>query len=427
MPKPQRVIVVGAGVAGLVCAKELFAAGVEVVLIDAADDLGGRVRTDEVDGYLLDRGFQIFLPSYPEAKRQLDYRTLDLCGFEPGALVFRRGGFHRLSDPWKRPVRALSTAVSSIGSVMDKVRIARLRSAAKSETAEGLFAGYENSAASTLTKSFGFSEAMMETFLRPFFGGIFLDRNLLTSDRFLFFVFQMFSEQAAALPSRGMQEIVRRLAEFIPTGAVRLNTSVKKVASSHVVTDEELRIEGDAVVLAVDGTTASKLADDEAVCKPKWNGTSCVYFAADEAPIDEPILMLNGEPGEGPVNLVAVLSNVASTYAPAGKALVSVSTIGNPKGSDEALLRAVLLQLKGWFGTKVDSWRHLRTYRIPNALPEFVPPTIPPQDRELRLANGVYLCGDHWSAPSLQHAMASGRRVAESILGKAALSSKLRE
>lgn len=417
MPKPERVVIIGAGIAGLTCARELVRGGIAPRVLEAADGVGGRMRTDLVEGFRLDRGFQVFLTASPEAKRQLDYAALELGTFEPGALVYRDGRLHRLMDPWRRPRKAVATAFAPIGTVMDKLRVTQLRSAARSETIEGLFHGPERPAIATLQEGFGFSDGMIEGFLRPFFAGLFLESELATSDRMLHFLFRMLSDGAAALPAAGIEAIPRQLAVALPPGAVRLGARVVGAGRSHVVTDAGERIEAESVVLATDGEVASRLSGGE-VPPPRWHGTACLHFDAGEPPVTEPIVVLNGEPGAGPINEVAVPSNVRPSYAPPRRSLVSASTVGMADADDETLRRNAVGQLRGWFGPSVDRWRHLRTYRIPKAAPAFVPPTEPPQDRPVRLQSGVYICGDHWSVPNLNAAMGSGRRVAEAILSE---------
>ena len=97
------VLIIGAGLAGLCCARRLAEAGVTFQIVEASDGIGGRVRTDEVDGFLLDRGFQVLLTAYPEARRVLDYSRLDLKPFSPGALSWFAGRMNRLVDPWRTP------------------------------------------------------------------------------------------------------------------------------------------------------------------------------------------------------------------------------------------------------------------------------------------------------------------------------------
>ena len=421
MANAGQIAIVGAGVAGLVCAKELVAAGISVKVFEASDGVGGRVRTDFVDGFCLDRGFQILLGAYPEAQRQLQYDALDLKHFESGAMVYRRGKFYTLSDPWRRPLRAATQVLTGLGTLADKLQIARLRSVSRSDTVEGLLQAPERTTRDTLRSSFQFSNEMMESFLQPFLGGIFLESALETSDRMLYFVFRMFSEGSASVPSAGMGAISQQLASSLATRALRLNTPISAVDASSVTLQNGERLPFDAVVVATDGQSAARLLPGQ-VTPPRWNSTAAVYFAAPAPPHTRRLLLLNGEPQHGPVNVVVIPSNLSDKLAPAGQALISVSTIGLPTLDDEALIAAIRQQLAGWFGSVVSGWRPLKIYRIPQALPAYRPPTTPAVDRLQRLPNGVYICGDHYSAPTLNSAMASGRRVAESILKKPALS-----
>ncbi|MEM1063533.1 MAG: FAD-dependent oxidoreductase, partial [Planctomycetota bacterium] len=246
------VVVVGAGVAGLTCAKVLHEAGVPVVVLEASDGVGGRVRTDEVDGFKLDRGFQVLLTAYPQAREHLDYEALDLRPFEPGSLIRvpDRDDFARLVDPWRRPKHTLATATAPVGSLLDKLRIALFRSDCGRRAIDRIFASPEAKSAETLGETAGFSPAMIDRFFRPFFGGIFLETKLATSDRMLRFVFKMFAEGYAALPAEGMGTIPRQLASRLPEGAVRLDSPVASLAGDHVVTSAGERLDAAAVVVA---------------------------------------------------------------------------------------------------------------------------------------------------------------------------------
>ena len=162
------VVVVGAGLAGLSCARTLQEHGVGVTVIEASDAIGGRVRTDRLSGFLFDRGFQVLQTAYPEARRVLDYAALKLQPFYPGALVYREGRFHRVADPWRRPQHALSTLLSPLGTLSDKLRVARLQQHVSGLTLEQLFDQPESSTMEALRRS-GFTESMIEGFFRPFF------------------------------------------------------------------------------------------------------------------------------------------------------------------------------------------------------------------------------------------------------------------
>lgn len=380
-------------------------------MLEASDGIGGRVRTDLVDGFLLDRGFQVLLTAYPEAQRVLDYAALKLEELYPGALVRTGGRFHRVADPFRRPLDAVSALFSPVGRLRDYPRLARLRGRARTDTLESLFARRETTTIDVL-RQLELSPQLVERFFRPFLGGVFLDRKLETSSRMLDFVVRMFSLGPAALPAAGMGAIPAQLAGILPAGSLRTGTSVATVESGAVVLDSGERLEAKAVVVATDGREAARLAG---VPAPAWRSVTCLYFDADTPPVNEPILVLDGD-CEGPVNNLCVPSQAQLSYAPAGRSLVSASVLGNPPQSDEELEAAVRAQLGHWFGPAATSWRHLRTYHIPHALPAKTPPSLEPKERAVRLRPGLYVCGDHRETASIQGAMASGRRAAQAVL-----------
>ncbi|WP_166826931.1 NAD(P)/FAD-dependent oxidoreductase [Thalassoroseus pseudoceratinae] len=404
------VIIVGAGLAGLTCATELFRLSQSFVLLEAADAVGGRVRTDEVEGFLLDRGFQVLLTAYPETQRFLDYSRLDLKAFLPGATIYHGGRFCRFVDPWREPTQLLQTAFSSVGNLVDKLRVARVRSVASRGRLVDVLTGKNKTTADVLREDYHFTSGMIDQFFRPFLGGVFLDRDLETTSRMLHFVFRMFSQGDTAVPAHGMQAIPDQLAVGLPTESLRLNTRVQSVTQTRVTLESGEILDGRAVVVATDGLTASLLCSEIPKPKPPRSVTG-LYFACDQSPVAEPILILNGE-SQGPVNNVAVMSQVSSGYAPEGQHLISVSVL---EANRETLESEVRQQLKSWFGDSVDQWRHLRTYEIPAALPDQSPASLEPASRTRRLECGVYVCGDHCENGSINGAMASGRLTAEAI------------
>jgi phytoene dehydrogenase-like protein len=410
--KPD-VIVVGAGLAGLACARHLLEAGAGVRVLEASDAVGGRVRTDVVDGFRLDRGFQVLLTAYPECQRVLDYAALDLRTFLPGALVRRRGRFHELSDPWRRPERAWRSLTAAVGTVADRLRMARFRSRCRRGTLAELFARPETSAAERLHAE-GFSAGMIESFFHPFFGGILLDRSLSASSRMLEFVFRMMAEGDVAVPAMSMGAIPDQMARRLPEGTIRLGARVAAASPREVVLESGETLGADAVVIATEGPEAARLAGLPA---PGSRPATCLYFAAERAPVEEPILVLDGD-ASGPVNNLCFPSQVAPSYAPAGATLVSASVVGGAASDagDAALEAAVRRQMGSWFGPEVRRWRHLRTYHIRHAQPEQRPGTLEPVERPVRLGSGLFVCGDHRDTASLHGAMASGRRAAETLL-----------
>lgn len=405
------VLIVGAGLAGLCCARRLHEEGIDCQILEKSDGVGGRVRTDTVEGFQLDRGFQVLLTAYPEAKRVLDYRALNLQPFYPGALVRVGGRFHRVADPWRRPLDGLRSVFSPVGTLRDKLRVAQLRRRVRSASLDALWQRPETSTLEALETA-GFSDAMIDRFFRPFFGGVFLELDLNTSSRMFEFLYRMFSLGDIALPAGGMGAIPEHLAAALPQQAIRLRAEVGTIEVDSVILTSGERLSARAVVVATEGPVAARLL--ETLPSPGSRSVTCVYFAAESPPVTEPVLILNGE-GSGVVNNLSVPSVVAPSYAPAGTALVSATVLGHPELGDAALEKAVRDQLTGWFGQAVQHWRHVRTYRIAHALPEHVPPTMVTSDRSVRLRPGLYICGDHRDSASIQGAMVSGRRAAEAI------------
>lgn len=406
------VLVVGAGLAGLCCARELAAEGVEARVLEASDAVGGRVRTDRLDGFRLDRGFQILLTAYPECRRMLDYAALDLKPFYPGARVAYGGGFYRVADPTRAPLDAVAGAFSPIGTLADKLAILRVRQRAREGTLDDLFARPETTTLDAL-RGHGFSEAMIERFFRPFLGGIFLDKELQTSSRMFEFVFRMLSEGDNALPAKGMAAIPEQLAAKLPDGTIRFGAKAREAAPGRVVLEDGEILQAGAVVVAVEGPAAARLTGRTP--SPESCAQTCVYFAAEKAPFEGNEIVLDGD-NRGPITNLAVVSNVARDYAPAGAHLVAAVAVGDPGLDDAALTAATIAQAKAWFGDEVARWRPLRIYRIAHALPAQRPPALVVARRPVRLEDGLFVCGDHRDTASIQGAMESGRRAAEAVV-----------
>ena len=407
----KKVLIAGGGLAGLACAIRLHEAGARPLIFEGSDGVGGRVRTDHLDGFLLDRGFQVFLDAYPKAGELLDKESLDLRAFRPGALIHKTSGMQRVMDVFREPRHLIESALAPVGSFADKLRVARLRWRLIRLTTEEI-AGHEDMTTESYLQRAGFSAPIIDGFFRSFYGGIFLERELQTSSRMFEFTFKMFSQGSATLPSKGMGEIPRQLASRLLPGAIRLGARVTQAQPESITLESGEQFHGDAVVVATDATTAAGLVSAGGTAGAVWRSVTCLYFAAARSPLDESIIALNGT-GSGLVNNVCVPSDLAPEYAPRGQALVSVSVLGTVDPDD--LESRVLAELEAWFGSAVREWRHLRTYRIERALPRQAPGTGF-TGLGFRKQAGVYLCGDHlWSA-SIEGAIVSGLRTADAIL-----------
>ena len=406
LPSQCDVVIVGAGLAGLSAAREIQRHGHSVIVLESSDAVGGRVRTDIVDGFQLDRGFQVMLTAYPELQSQVDMRALDLRPFDPGALVWRNGKGHAVSDPFRKPQTLATTAFAPIGSVFDKARIVVLRARVMRRKPAALLGGQDVSTDVAL-RAFGFSTKIINRFFRPLFGGIQLDPHLATSRRMFDVIFKSLSEGQSVLPSRGMQALPLQMASRLSEGTIHLDTRVSTVEGAKVTLASGESISARAVVVATDGPTASSLLGIPIVESRK---VGCVYFSADTPPTKEKYVVLDGT-GNGPVLNVAVISNVAPSYAPADKHLIVAALPGVTDGDLEAMSRE---QLRSWWGPQVNDWKHLRTYVINHGGPVQKPPFSPKQ--RVDLGNGLFVCGDHRDTGSIQGAMFSGRRCGEAVV-----------
>lgn len=407
-------VVIGAGLAGLACARELVRQGREVVVLEASDGVGGRVRTDAHEGFLLDRGFQVLLTAYPEAQRVLDYAALDLRAFYPGALVQTERGAQKIADPFRRPLDGVMTALAPVGSIADKLRVVLLRAQLQRTSLADLYAREDATSTMSWLRAFGFSDHMIDAFFRPFYGGVMLDDQLNTSSKMMEFTYKMFSAGDVSIPAKGIGAISDQLAEQIGRDRIRLKSAAQAVEPGVVTLSTGEKIQADHVIVATELHHARALLKGRAVddASRQWRGVTTLYFAADEAPVAEPLLILNGR-GRGVVNNVCVPTLLSAALAPRGQHLISVTVLGCDH--DETLEGAARDQLAGWFGAQVKGWRLLRRYDILHAQPDMRPPQLAVIDRPVRVERGLYVCGDHRETASIEGALRSGRRAAEAL------------
>lgn len=406
------MIIIGGGLAGLSCAVQLAKSGVHCVVLEATDRVGGRVRSDVIDGFTLDVGFQVLLTAYPSCQKLLDYSALRLRYFDSGALIRQAGKFTELADPWRNPGKVWATATNPVGSLFDKLRIWRLRS----KTCRGSLAElYERPQKTTeqYLRDFGFSDRILDQFFRPFIGGVFLDESLSVSSRMLEFVFRMFSTGGIAVPAEGMAAIPRQLAERLPHGSVNLQSSVVQIEGNRVILANGSSLTAKHIVIATESNAAARLLGLPKI-QTAWNETTTLYYSSPQCGEKHKSLILRGDEN-GPIQTATIISNVAAEYAPSQSSLISVSLSPNDatdSGKNELLTRQ---QLSEWFGDQVSNWELLQTYQIPYGLPAM------DMDRVIRSPviderENTYICGDHCETPSIEGAMDSGIRAAASIL-----------
>ncbi|MDZ7877317.1 MAG: NAD(P)/FAD-dependent oxidoreductase [Saprospiraceae bacterium] len=409
------VVIIGAGVAGLTCAKYLKNQGIEALILESSDGIGGRVRTDTVEGFTLDRGFQVMLTSYPEAIKLLDFNALNLKTLPSGARIREGNRFITMPNPLKNLLTAPQALYAPIGNFLDKLKILTLNLSVLNATDPSVKMSQKPESTLSFLKTYGYSDTIIERFFRPFFRGVFLEKNLETEASFFKFLFHHFSKGDVVVPEKGMQAIPEQIAGQLAQHQIRLNTPVEKIVGKTVFLKNGQIIEAEKIVVATDANTAARLLGE--IPNTKFNQTTCLYFTSD-TPISisnkkttESYLCVNANAGEL-IAHVLVMSDFAPTYAPIGKRLISVSLVGKNTLSDTELIEKTKAELPNWFEGN-HNFQHLKTYHIPEALPQFF--TTPPQYKDLKINDFTYRCGDYAAYPSLNAAMKTGREVAEMI------------
>ena len=408
----EDVIIVGAGIAGLTAAVHLHRAGRKVLVLEASERAGGRIKTDLHEGFLLDRGFQVLLTAYPETKSLLNYSTLNLKKMLPGATVLYDGGQFEIADPFRRPSAALATLFAPVGTLKDKINTLWLKNRLQKLSIDAIFEQPEQTTRKQLIE-YGFSPIMIERFYAPFMSGIFLENKLDTSRRMFDFVMKMFSDGDVAIPELGMEEIPKQLVAMLPINTVRCNTKVTAIEGNKIITADGTILEANQILLA---TEANQLTHNFI---PKQKMTSHqvtnIYFEATEAPTKKAVVVLNASKQKKFVNNLTVISNVSKAYAPAGKVLISVSYNRIPAFDDATLAQNMKQELKQWYGDKVDSWKILKGYRIEYALPTQQTVRNEISAEEIKISDVLYICGDNLLNGSINAAMKTGRLAAEAM------------
>ena len=398
------ITIIGAGIAGLTCAKYLKDNGVEALILEASDGVGGRVRTDIVNGFKLDRGFQVLLTSYPEAQKLLNYEDLQLKKLPSGARIRNGNDFFVMPNPLKDIWTAPQALFSPVGSLFDKIKVLQLNLDTKNAVEPK---SKSNETTISFLRNFGYSDAMINRFFIPFFRGVFLEKELETNSSFFKFLYNQFAKGDVVIPEAGMQAIPEQIAGHLSPNQIRLSAAVQKIEGKMIYLENGETIEAEKIVIATDAKTAAKLLGKES--QTAFNGTTCLYFESDSAlkMSGEPYLIINSNTDEL-IDHILVMSDVVPGYAPAGKTLISVSIVGEKQVSEEN----VQAELVKWFGREM-SWQHLKTYHIPDALPQFFQNST--VENDLKINDFIYRCGDYAAYPSLNAAMKTGREVAEML------------
>ncbi|MFI1808727.1 NAD(P)/FAD-dependent oxidoreductase [Streptomyces sp. NPDC020422] len=398
-------VVVGAGAAGLACSADLLAAGLRVLLLEAGGAAGGRMRTDRVAGFTVDRGFQVFNTSYPQVKRRVRLRPLRLRPFTPGVLVHTERGPRRFTDPSRRPGEARDLLPGRLASGRDLLALSVLSARDALAPASVLRRGPDGTTREALAAA-GLSPRLVETFFRPFLSGVFLEDRLETSARFFHLVWRSMLRGTLCLPAEGIGAVPAQLAARLPPDVLRTGSAVSALGPDGVVLADGRAVRSRAVVVATGQRVAAELLPGLAV--PAGRTVTTLYHAVDRPPLDEPVLVVDS--ARRFLN-TCVLTAVQPGFSTDGRALVSTSVLGSPGPSDTA---AVLAALGEVYGVDPAGWEPVHRVTVPDALPAM--PGAVPLSRSVRWAPGRYVCGDHRATGSVQGALASGARAARAVL-----------
>lgn len=405
-----KVVIVGAGVSGLIAAQHLEAAGLHPIIIEATDRVGGRVKTDLIDGFTCDHGFQVLLTAYREAQHYLSYSQLGLSTFRPGAVVYKNAHATNLVDPLREPSQLFNMLFASVASFKDKLLTWKLQRELRQSAPADLFAKAQQMTSLQFLRSYGFSQKYIEAFFQPFFGGIFLENALDTPAAMLRFVFKMFAEGQAAVPKGGMGEIPKMLHQRLQHTEVHFNTKTEAVIGSKIRTDAGEDIPFDALIIATDPQHLMPQLAGEPI---HYHGTSTFYFRSNERVLPKRLIGLAADATTA-VNNFCEMEALDAGYTPAGEELVSVTLkdIPTEKHPEEKIAQE-LRQITG-----KEQWQltPIARYDIPLALPNLGYLTYDYTATQSRVTEQIFLAGDHLLFGSLDAAMRSGRRAAEGVL-----------
>ncbi|WP_192349545.1 NAD(P)/FAD-dependent oxidoreductase [Algoriphagus sp. Y33] len=408
--RDHKTVIIGAGVAGLVAALELEKSGYSPVILEGSEGIGGRMKTDELDGFLLDHGFQVILTAYPEAKKYLDFSALNLKYFEPGAVIFGRKKTFIVSDPLRNPLKIVNMAFSHVGSFYDKVKMFNLTQRLKKKTIDEIFNELSVPTHRYL-RDYGFTEQIITNFFIPFFRGIFLEKDLKTSSRMFEFVFKMFSEGMGAVPAKGIIEIPNMLRNQLATTKILFNSKVINVQGTEIHLENGESIQADKIIIATQPDKFMKQLKGQFV---KSQSVITLYFSLYKSFIARPMLGLI--PGNNHlINNLVFMTDVSEAYSQNEKALLSVSILDTDL-PEKALIRAVQKELESISQIKAEYFKFLKLYLIPYALPQVEDVKDRITFTECKMTDHVFLAGDYLLNGSINAAMASGRLAAEAVV-----------
>ncbi|MDG2151872.1 MAG: FAD-dependent oxidoreductase [Polaribacter sp.] len=407
--KLSKIHIIGAGISGLIAAQVLENYGYKPTIIEGSNSVGGRVKSDLVEGYLLDRGFQVLLTSYPAAKKYIDFDALEIQRLLPGATIFKNGKSQTIGDPLRSFSLLFPTLFSSIGTFSDKLKILKLNVLLKKKEIDTIFKEDEKTTLQYLI-DVGFSEEMIQTFFKPFFSGIFLEPNLETSSRMFEFVYKMFGEGLAVVPKAGIQAISNQLKDNLKNTKILLNSEVESVKNKGIILKDGSEIESDFTIIA---TEASQLVANLNNQETHWKTCDTLYFETSERIISRPLIGLISEENSL-INNLFYHTSIQTTTKGKGE-LLSVTIVKNHSLSEKQLIEKITEELEDFCG--ITNATFIKRYQIEKALPKLDNLQYEISSTETKLTSSIFLAGDQLLNGSLNAAMIAGERAAMGVIG----------
>lgn len=406
--KNQKVHIVGAGVSGLIAARILEEYGLSPIVLEATDKAGGRVKTDLVEGFQLDHGFQVLLSSYAAAKKYLDYDALKLQEFKSGSCIFINGKKKFIGDPLRDSSILFSTLFSGIGSFSDKLKILKLNKSLKKKSIPEIFSSKETTTLEYLN-NLGFSKAIIHKFFQPFFTGIFLETDLKTSSRMFEFVFKMFGDGPAFIPEGGIEDISKQLKNKLKNTTFQFNTRVKRIQGQNIELENGEILSTDYTIIA---TEANNLIRNLRNQQLDWKSCQTLYFKAADRIIEKPFIGLIA-------NKKCLINNIfyhtsLKTRKKGSGELLSVTVVNQHNLTNDQLVEKITKELDE--ECSINGVEFLKIYTIPNALPNLHNLQYEVSASETKLTDYIFLAGDIQLNGSLNAAMISGERAALGVL-----------
>ena len=403
-----KIHIIGAGISGLIAAQVLEKHGYQPTIIEKEDRAGGRLKTNIIDGFQLDLGFQVLLSNYSGAKKYLDYNLLETQELKPGACIFKNGKKKTIGDPLRDPSVILKTIFSGIGNLKDKIKIVQLKSKLKNKSIDAIFNEKETTTGKYLS-DFGFSDKIINEFFKPFFTGIFLETKLETSSRMFEFIFKMFGEGMALIPKGGIEEIAKQLTKKLQSTNFLFNTSVSEVKDKEIILSDGEIIKTDYTLIA---SEASHLISNLNNQDLDWKSCDNLYFKAPKREIKKPFIGLI-QNSECLINNIFYHTSIEMKNR-GNDELLSVTVVKDHNLDDKELIEKIETELKT--ECNIDRLTFLKMYKIPKALPHLNNLQYNVFPSESKLTDSVFLAGDVQANGSLNAAILTGESAAMGII-----------